>query len=110
MHENEKSLYESVDYNRNEYIRFVLNSDLNENVRENGGGAAAAADASSSSSMSFDKVKRLVKRQTIEANNILLKSQPIRSFSEDDSSDGFCYYSNIRSKITNCFQNSNDCK
>lgn len=108
MHENEKSLYESVDYNRNENIRFVLNSDLNENVREN---SAATADASSSSSsMSFDKVKRLVKRQTIEANNILLKSQPIRSFSEDDSSDGFCYYSNIRSKITNCFQNSNDCK
>ena len=63
-----------------------------------------------------DKHSRsLSKRQTIEANNVLLRSQPLKSVAasvenENDPSGGMCVHSNIKSLISNCFHNSNDCK
>ena len=71
-----------------------------------------------------DKHSRsLSKRQTIEANNVLLKSQPLLlnkngqlaadtklPDNENDPSNGMCLHSNIKSKISACFHNSNDCR
>ena len=69
-----------------------------------------------------DKHSRsLSKRQTIEANNVLLKSQPLLNKNgqladakspdnDNDPSNGMCLHSNIKSKISGCFHNSNDCR
>jgi hypothetical protein len=101
--EDFSSLYETVDYNRRDnQLKFILNSNRQDDV-ENNENNNEIIDRDS-------YARRLVKRQTIEANNVLLRSQAIKT-SEDDHTNGVCVYSNIRSKIMSCFQTSmNDCK